>query len=72
MPWTSSSLRSRPTITKLRVLSRNQQLIRLDTEEAFTADDAAPMTGALERLLPPASVCILSDYGKGTLGQVPR
>jgi D-beta-D-heptose 7-phosphate kinase/D-beta-D-heptose 1-phosphate adenosyltransferase len=60
----------RPTITKLRVLSRNQQLIRLDTEEAFTADDATPLTGALERLLPPASVCILSDYGKGTLSQV--
>ena len=60
----------RPTITKLRVLSRNQQLIRLDTEDSFTADDAAPLTGALERLLPPASVCILSDYGKGTLGQV--
>ena len=60
----------RPTITKLRVLSRNQQLIRLDTEEGFTADDATPLTGALERLLPPASVCILSDYGKGTLSQV--
>ncbi len=59
-----------PTITKLRVLSRNQQLIRLDTEEGFTADDATPLTGALERLLPPASVCILSDYGKGTLSQV--
>lgn len=60
----------RPTITKLRVLSRNQQLIRLDTEDGFTADDATPLTGALERLLPPASVCILSDYGKGTLCQV--
>lgn len=59
-----------PTITKLRVLSRNQQLIRLDTEEGFTADDATPLTDALERLLPPASVCILSDYGKGTLSQV--
>ena len=59
-----------PTITKLRVLSRNQQLIRLDTEEGFTADDAAPLTGALERLLPRAAVCILSDYGKGTLSQI--
>lgn len=61
---------TRPTITKLRVLSRNQQLIRLDMEESFSADDAASMTGALERLLPPVSVCILSDYAKGTLGQV--
>ncbi len=61
---------ARPTITKLRVLSRNQQLIRLDTEESFSAEDALPLTGVLERLLPPASVCILSDYGKGTLSQV--
>ncbi|MDH5255614.1 MAG: PfkB family carbohydrate kinase, partial [Gammaproteobacteria bacterium] len=60
----------RRTITKLRVLSRNQQLIRLDTEDAFSADDALPMTGAMERLLPAASVCILSDYAKGTLSQV--
>ena len=60
----------RPTITKLRVLSRNQQLIRLDTEEAFTASDAAPLAGAMERLLPGAAVCILSDYAKGTLSQV--
>jgi D-beta-D-heptose 7-phosphate kinase/D-beta-D-heptose 1-phosphate adenosyltransferase len=61
---------TRPTITKLRVISRNQQLIRLDTEDTFSADDAQPMTGALERLLPPVSVCILSDYAKGTLAQV--
>ncbi len=61
---------NRPTITKLRVLSRNQQLIRLDTEESFSADDAQHMAAALERLLPPVSVCILSDYAKGTLGQV--
>jgi D-beta-D-heptose 7-phosphate kinase/D-beta-D-heptose 1-phosphate adenosyltransferase len=60
----------RPTITKLRVLSRNQQLIRLDTEDFFTVDDARPLSGAVERLLPPASICILSDYGKGSLSQV--
>ncbi len=60
----------RPTISKLRVLSRNQQLIRLDTEDAFTADDATPLAAALERLLPPAAVCILSDYGKGTLADI--
>ncbi len=60
----------RPTITKLRVLSRNQQLIRLDTEDFFTPEDAMPLSGAVERLLPPASICILSDYGKGSLSQV--
>ncbi|MEO7385448.1 MAG: bifunctional D-glycero-beta-D-manno-heptose-7-phosphate kinase/D-glycero-beta-D-manno-heptose 1-phosphate adenylyltransferase HldE [Gammaproteobacteria bacterium] len=61
---------NRPTITKLRVLSRNQQLIRLDTEDSFSPEDAQPMMGALERLLPLSSVCVLSDYAKGTLSQV--
>jgi D-beta-D-heptose 7-phosphate kinase/D-beta-D-heptose 1-phosphate adenosyltransferase len=60
----------RPTITKLRVLSRNQQLIRLDTEDVFVPEDAIPLSGALERLLPRASICILSDYGKGSLARV--
>ena len=64
--------RERPTITKLRVLSRNQQLIRLDTEDNYSAEDAEPLAGALERLLPPTSVCILSDYAKGSLAQVGR
>ncbi len=62
----------RPTITKLRVLSRNQQLIRLDTEDMFDAGDAKSLTPILERRIPQASVCILSDYAKGTLGNAPE
>jgi D-beta-D-heptose 7-phosphate kinase/D-beta-D-heptose 1-phosphate adenosyltransferase len=58
----------KPTITKLRVLSRNQQLIRLDTEEPFTPAEAAALAADLPPLLEPARVCVLSDYGKGTLG----
>jgi D-beta-D-heptose 7-phosphate kinase/D-beta-D-heptose 1-phosphate adenosyltransferase len=65
------SASARPTITKLRVLSRNQQLIRLDTEDRFTADDAVPLTGHVQQLLGSAHVCILSDYAKGTLERVP-
>ncbi|MBN8279997.1 MAG: bifunctional hydroxymethylpyrimidine kinase/phosphomethylpyrimidine kinase, partial [Gammaproteobacteria bacterium] len=60
----------RPTITKLRVLSRNQQLIRLDTEDRFAADDAAGLTPVFDRLLAGVRVCILSDYAKGTLDRV--
>ncbi len=56
-----------PTITKLRVLSRHQQLIRLDFEEPALAD----MTGRLEetmgRHLATAGAVILSDYAKGAL-----
>ncbi|MBT8144769.1 MAG: bifunctional D-glycero-beta-D-manno-heptose-7-phosphate kinase/D-glycero-beta-D-manno-heptose 1-phosphate adenylyltransferase HldE, partial [Gammaproteobacteria bacterium] len=54
-----------PTITKLRVLSRNQQLIRLDLEQSFDADSfpGAALQGRLAEL----DVLVLSDYGKGTL-----
>jgi len=59
-----------PTITKLRVLSRNQQLIRLDTEDAYDLADAAAVTERTLEELGGASVCILSDYAKGTLSEV--
>jgi len=57
-----------PTITKLRVLSRNQQLIRLDTEDTYTAADADELAIVIERNLADQHVCILSDYAKGSLG----
>lgn len=58
---------AKPTITKLRVVSRHQQLIRLDFEEAFTAADASPLTTRLRALLPDVDVVVLSDYKKGAL-----
>lgn len=61
----------RPTITKLRVLSRNQQLIRLDTEDAFGREEASLLLERVRRNATAASVCILSDYGKGSLLEVP-
>lgn len=61
----------RPTITKLRVLSRNQQLIRLDTEDAFGREEASLLLERVRRSATAASVCILSDYGKGSLLEVP-
>jgi D-beta-D-heptose 7-phosphate kinase/D-beta-D-heptose 1-phosphate adenosyltransferase len=62
----------RPTITKLRVLSRNQQLIRLDTEDTFVESDVVPMDQILRAQVPKAKVCVLSDYAKGTLHQAPE
>ena len=59
-----------PTITKLRVLSRNQQLIRLDTEQVYSPDDAAEVVAGADKLLSRADVVILSDYAKGTLSQI--
>lgn len=61
----------KPTITKLRVISRHQQLIRLDFEEPFSAADAAALPARVEELLPSADVLVLSDYKKGALAEVP-
>ena len=56
-----------PTITKLRIISRQQQLIRLDFEEAFDATDLTSLYQAFEERVAQAGVVILSDYGKGAL-----
>jgi D-beta-D-heptose 7-phosphate kinase/D-beta-D-heptose 1-phosphate adenosyltransferase len=59
-----------PTITKLRVISRHQQLIRLDFEERFDARHAPRVTAAALEALPGMQALILSDYAKGTLAEV--
>ena len=56
-----------PTITKLRIVSRHQQLIRLDFEDGFPDYDATTLLDRFEALLPDFDVVVLSDYGKGTL-----
>ncbi|MCM2332040.1 D-beta-D-heptose 7-phosphate kinase / D-beta-D-heptose 1-phosphate adenosyltransferase [Geopseudomonas sagittaria] len=57
---------SQPTIVKLRVMSRHQQLLRLDFEEPFTTDGTA-LLADVTALLDKVRVLILSDYGKGAL-----
>jgi D-beta-D-heptose 7-phosphate kinase/D-beta-D-heptose 1-phosphate adenosyltransferase len=59
----------RPTITKTRVQSRGQQLIRLDQENAAPLTDGA-LTATLDGSLDGAGAVILSDYGKGALTDV--
>ena len=59
-----------PTITKLRVISRNQQLIRLDFEENAAQLPTAPLLDKLRAGVESAAVVILSDYAKGTLSDV--
>lgn len=61
-----------PTITKLRVLSRNQQLIRLDFEEGFDNVDVQPMLERIQQALPHIGALVLSDYAKGALSQVQK
>jgi D-beta-D-heptose 7-phosphate kinase / D-beta-D-heptose 1-phosphate adenosyltransferase len=59
--------RHHSTITKLRVISRQQQLIRLDFEDGFAGADHKKLRDAYSRALRGAQVVVLSDYGKGTL-----
>lgn len=58
------------TTVKLRVIGRQQQLLRIDFEETPSHE---VLTGKLEefkRLLADADVVILSDYGKGGLTHI--
>lgn len=59
--------KDKPTITKLRVISRHQQLIRMDFEESFSAEDSADFESKAEKLLPMMGAVIISDYAKGSL-----
>ena len=64
------SIKTHPTITKLRVLSRNQQLIRLDFEEGFENVDPEPIHQRIRQSLAASGALVLSDYAKGALTSV--
>lgn len=64
------SVSTHPTITKLRVLSRNQQLIRIDFEEGFNNVDHTPILERIDIALTTSKVMVLSDYAKGALTAV--
>lgn len=60
------------TITKLRVLSRHQQLIRLDFEDGFYDAAHEKLLAHASKAMANARAVVLSDYGKGTLSQIPQ
>ena len=60
------------TITKLRVLSRNQQLLRLDFEDGFPGFEPGALEERFAACLPETDVAVLSDYQKGALRAVER
>ncbi len=63
--------RSRPTTRKTRVISQNQQMIRLDVEDdSPLADDLAAELRARAAMATEASdAVIISDYGKGVVSR---
>ncbi len=64
-----SRVDDRPTITKTRVQSRGQQLIRLDQEHAAALVDSV-LVDVLGKAIGKAGAVVLSDYGKGALTDV--
>lgn len=56
-----------PTITKLRVISRQQQLLRMDFEQPFAAVNAAALSTTALTAIAGCQAVILSDYAKGAL-----
>ena len=59
------------TVTKLRVISRHQQLIRLDFEDGFIEQRSDLLAARATKLMASAGAVVLSDYGKGTLRDMP-
>ncbi len=57
---------AQPTIVKLRAMSRQQQLLRMDFEQSFNVD-ADNLLQRADLLLQQCKVMVLSDYGKGSL-----
>ncbi|HET8871538.1 MAG TPA: D-glycero-beta-D-manno-heptose-7-phosphate kinase [Aquabacterium sp.] len=60
------------TIVKLRVIGRNQQLLRVDFEREPDHEILAQMLGDYEKALAEHDVVLFSDYGKGGLAHIPR
>ena len=67
-----AAVRDSPTIVKLRVVSRGQQLIRLDFEDGFKGAALSQVETLLNGQLGDADAVIFSDYAKGCLRNVQR
>jgi rfaE bifunctional protein kinase chain/domain len=61
-----------PTTVKLRVIGRQQQLLRIDFETTPSHEILSSKLADYERTLPEFDVVILSDYGKGGLAHIAR
>jgi D-beta-D-heptose 7-phosphate kinase/D-beta-D-heptose 1-phosphate adenosyltransferase len=58
------------TTTKLRVLSQNQQLIRIDFEGGLKDFNASKLSQMYEKTIHEADAIVFSDYNKGALKNI--
>ncbi len=61
-----------PTIQKLRVIGRSQQLLRVDFEEPMHAEAQQQLIEKAASLIATHDVVVLSDYAKGALADASR
>lgn len=59
-----------PTTVKLRVVARQQQLVRIDFEERPNPEQLSTKMDLFEQEYPGHDVVLFSDYGKGSLEHV--
>ncbi|ADT67711.1 MAG: D-beta-D-heptose 7-phosphate kinase/D-beta-D-heptose 1-phosphate adenosyltransferase [Pseudoalteromonas tetraodonis] len=59
-----------PTISKMRVISRHQQVVRLDLEETFNESHSQLLLNRLELVLNDYDFIVFSDYNKGSLSLI--
>lgn len=57
-------------LNKLRVISRQQQVIRLDFEDKYSSSNAQLIMPGFRAALSEVNVVVLSDYLKGTLSAI--
>ena len=68
----SSTRRTTGHPTKLRIVSRNQQLLRLDHENNREETDNSKVLEVCEQLVPEYRTIVISDYDKGAVTGVER
>ena len=58
------------TTVKLRIIARQQQMLRADFEDAPTREVLAAILGSFNEQVERADAVVLSDYGKGGLNHI--
>ena len=58
---------NQPTITKMRLVDKQHQLLRIDYEETFLESDSDQLINLLHQEMTQNQFCVLSDYNKGTV-----
>lgn len=68
--WNFIALSTYSTVIKLRIMSCDQQIVRLDFEENFNTVNTVELFKKIEMYLPKYKILVLSDYAKGALNNI--